>query len=220
MSDKTVRIVVISLVVVACTMGAATISYFLQQRRVIAMQQALVESSAAQQDLEAELSATKAKLADAMKSQPAPQPATDTDPNQPPSTPSDETPESAPKPTTQFAFVTKAFSKDSTTWLSLDYAEFLTDPKKIEAAAKAAGDEYPPPNDYYISNTNQKLREFPVAKGAKFTIAYSAPDDTATMSSAEFQDAVAANTDQIADAGYWFTIENGKITKAVEQWTP
>jgi hypothetical protein len=52
---------------------------------------------------------------------------------------------------------------------TVDVVQFLTG----AAAARAAGEdnaEVPPPNDYYIRNTNPQLRTLPVASDAPITI--------------------------------------------------
>jgi len=231
--DRTTRIAVIVVLVVACTTGAAAAAYFAQQSRIAALQHELVRIDAqrmklaekvegfekvlAERDRQLETATSASPSADTPPTQ-APTADTSTDPGSGGSDPGDSK-TSAPT-TRHFAFVNKAFTKGSTVWLSLDYAEFLTDPDDVKAAAQAAGDEYPPPNDYYIANPSSKLREFPVAKGAAFTIALAAPDDTKRLSPDGFLKAVRANTDQEADAGYWVTIKDNTVIAAEEQWTP
>lgn len=126
---------------------------------------------------------------------------------------------SAPKAERQFAFVKDATEKNGVITLSLDYAQFLTG-KAAADAATAAGDESPPPNDYYIANVNPKLRTFKVKSTAKFTIAFGSPGDTRVLSPGEFLDAFINESDGGEDAGYWFTISGDTILGAKEQWTP
>jgi hypothetical protein len=100
---------------------------------------------------------------------PAPLAVTPTD--SAPSTPATAT---APKPAAgesgrQFGFITKVEKSGGTTYVTIDYAQFLTGKAAADAAA-AHGDESPPPNDYYILNESKKLRRFGVKAGIKVKI--------------------------------------------------
>jgi len=214
-SYKAIRIVAVGLLVVVGIAGAATVSYFVQQRRVeqltaqLATRSTQLETLAEKvSDLESQLASQGATPAGGEGADPDTQAAGE--PLQP-----------RPEPTTlrQFAFVRKATDRDGKLSLVVDFAQFLTGTAAAEAAA-AAGDESPPPNDYYISNANLKLRTFGVAKGTKFVVVGGDPNDTDSLTSDEFYDAIADNTDGAKDAPYWFTITNGVITAGEEQWTP
>jgi len=220
MSNKTVRTVVTVLLVVAAVAAAAGLSYYLQQRRVASLEAEIAAKQTELSKLAAKIDTINSRLQSeaASSAAPADQPGTAGDTG----TDGDEgTQASKPEPTTsrQCAFVKKATDKNGKMSLVLDFAQFLTGDAAADAAA-AAGDESPPPNDYYIANTNPKLRTFPVAKSAKFEIAFGDPTDTATLSAGEFYDAIVNNTDGAADAVYWFVITNGTITSGEEQWTP
>jgi len=214
-SQKAIRMIAIGLLVVAGIAGAASISYFLQQRRVeqlsaqLAVRNAQLETLAEKvSTLESELASPGAAPAGDVSADPDAQSAAE--PLQP-----------KPEPTTlrQFAFVRKATDREGKLSLVVDFAQFLTGTAAAEAAA-TAGDESPPPNDYYISNANPKLRTFGVAKGTKFVVVGEDPNDTDSLSTDEFYDAIDGNTDGAKDAPYWFTITNGVITAGEEQWTP
>lgn len=119
----------------------------------------------------------------------------------------------------QFAFVKGAEDNAGEITLSLDYAQFLTGAAAAKAA-KAAGDESPPPNDYYITNVNPKVRDLKIAPGATFVLAYSSPSDTKTLSAGQFYDVIVNNSDGKAGAGYWFDVVGDTVTGGEEQWTP
>ena len=220
MSDRTKSIVTVVMIVVLAAIVASGLTYYLQQRRI---EQLTAEVAAKQ----AELGALAAQV-DAINASLQSQTATGTVDRDGAATDASTDDEAAdvqaapkPEPTTsrQFALVKKATDKNGKVSLVLDFAQFLSGDAAADAAA-AAGDESPPPNDYYISNGNPKLRTFPVAKKAKFVVAYSDPNDTATLSASEFQDAIADNTDGAADAVYWFVITNGTVTGGEQQWLP
>ncbi len=217
MSPHAIKVTAITLLVVAAIGAAAGISYFVQQRRIDQLQSVLLRqrSEMSTQQLKAEALAAQVEQLTGASGAPA---------TEEPGTPGasvDPEAESIPQPEAaeQFAFVTKATQSGGKVKLSLDYAQFLTGDAAATAAADAGG-ESPPPNDYYILNTNTKVRLLPVAAGAKFTVALSSPDDTKELSAAQFRDVIANNTDGAADAPYWFTIKSGVVTGGHEQWTP
>lgn len=219
MSQKSVRIIALVLLAIAVVAAAAGLSYYLQQRRVVALEAELAAKKAELVDLAGEIDAINARL----ESQAASEAAQAPDAESPGDDTAAEEAKPAEKPeattTRQCSFVKKATYKTGKVSLVLDFTQFLTG-SAAEDAATAAGDESPPPNDYYISNTNPKLRTFPVAKGAKFVVAYGDPTDTATLSAKEFYTAIKNNTEGAADAVYWFVITNGKVVSGEEQWLP
>lgn len=119
----------------------------------------------------------------------------------------------------QYTYITAADASDGVISLTLDYAQFLTGAAAAKAAADA-GDESPPPNDYYMTNTNPRLRTFEVATDAEFIVAGDTPEDTRRMSAQEFFDAFVADAQGVRDTGYWVTVSDGEISRAEEQWLP
>lgn len=123
----------------------------------------------------------------------------------------------------QFAFVTRLAAGNPGT-IELDYAEFLTGDAASQVAADR-GDESPPPNDYYIVNENRRLRAFKIAPDAKIRLVTAADgtSDPAGYDSdlagwaAYFADDESAG---IRNAGYWFTIDAGVVTRVEEQFLP
>jgi type II secretory pathway pseudopilin PulG len=217
------KVVAIALLIVAAVTASATFVAFGQSRRATALEAELAATEAQRAKVANHLKAAMTELhwlKAASQAEPdAPDAIADA-----PDTTDEATPASAEREDSttlkKFAFVNKAYTQGSTVWLALDYASFVTDPDSIKAATKKTGDEYPPPNDYYIYNPSAKLREFRMADDAAIKIMLYGPEDTETLSPEEFVIAFADNTDQVADAGYWVTIEDGRVTRLVEQWTP
>lgn len=148
----------------------------------------------------------------------------------PPSAPEEESPvpddsPATPLPKSQFAFVTQLTDGDPGT-IVVDYAEYLTGARAAEAA-KARGDESPPPNDYYVVNENTKLRSLKIAAGAKVRLVTN-PDGTSdpagyTASVEQWARYWAAPSDEnaaIRAAGYWIVIEEDVVTAVREQFAP
>lgn len=109
--------------------------------------------------------------------------------------------------------------------LVLDLAYFLTG----DAASQAAqdhGDEYPPPNDYYILNDNPKLRTLVLAPHVRLRML-----DWKSCCQTYFRGDLAAFADGFAHpdpAGtyrgptspYWLWIREGQVVKIQEQYLP
>lgn len=90
-----------------------------------------------------------------------------------------------------------------------------------EAAVRASaedGEESPPPNDYYVRNGNDLTRQLDVDAGV--SVEYYPDGDPANYFITDFE-----NWGQLAEnrgffLGVWVTIEEGEVTKIVEQWVP
>lgn len=130
----------------------------------------------------------------------------------------------APVTLKQFAFVKKIAKSGSKYTLTVDYAEYLTGTAAAKAA-KAHGDESPPPNDYYIVNDNKVLRKLPVKVGATVTLndkadGTSDPNGyTATMS--QWAALMSGpQSDRFQAVGYWLTITDGVVVHVAQQWVP
>lgn len=119
----------------------------------------------------------------------------------------------------QFAFIDGMSEAGGRITVRLDYAQFLTGDAAAQAATDA-GEESPPPNDYFLVNSNKRIRSFTVDPAARFVIALDTPEDTRDLNAGEFFDAFVNDTDQVIDAAYWVTISGGKLTAAEEQWLP
>jgi hypothetical protein len=107
-----------------------------------------------------------------------------------------------------------------------DYAQFLTGQAAADAA-EAAGDESPPPNDYYVVNANPRLRTLPLAATVIVRLTTEpgvGPLDGGYASSVtELSKILASDTEETASLranGYWLTLVNGVVTRIEEQYTP
>ncbi|MDH5291808.1 MAG: hypothetical protein OEY41_17575 [Acidimicrobiia bacterium] len=88
------------------------------------------------------------------------------------------------------------------------------------AAATADGEESPPPNDYYIRNTNETLRREPVASGS-ISVAW-IPDfgNPATSDITYTQWLSERDFGQTYVPPVWITVKSGAVVDIVEQWLP
>jgi len=112
-----------------------------------------------------------------------------------------------------FGLVTSR-SEDS---LEFDLACWFTGDAVIQAAAED-GAESPPPNDYYVRNTNPATRAVPVGDLVDVTF-YPDGDPTngVEIDYDDWADMVAARGFEL---GVWIAIENGAIGAIHEQWVP
>ena len=112
-----------------------------------------------------------------------------------------------------FGFVTSR-SEDS---LEFDLACWFTGEGAIQASAED-GEESPPPNDYYVRNSNPDTRAVPV--GEVVDVIFFPDGDPNNMVEVDYDDWA----DSIAARGYelgvWLDIEDGAITDISEQWVP
>ncbi len=105
--------------------------------------------------------------------------------------------------------------------VTVDVVQFLTGEAAAEAAREDGAPEVPPPNDYWVRNTNPVLRELPVTAGAAITVntlagaesGSSAQDVSRTLDELSV-------TDGLADAVFWLTVEDGQVTEVAEQYLP
>lgn len=123
-----------------------------------------------------------------------------------------------------FCFVRGVATEAGETIITVDYADMLTG-AEANAAATAAGEESPPPNDYFISNVNPKLRAFTVKPGIFVTLTASAGHgvDGEDVSLGEWHDFYAGITpgmEGVQHVPYWITIANGVVTAIEEQYLP
>lgn len=207
--------------VLAGALIGAGAAYALQQGRVSEAESRLTALRDTIRRTEAEKDAALERVAELTKAAEEPTMPAEPEPVEP--QPSDSP--ATPLPKSTFTFVEKlTFGRPGT--IVLDYAEYLTG-KKAADAAKARGDESPPPNDYYIVNENTKLRTFKIAPNAKVRLV-SNPDGTSDPAGYEatveqWAGYFAAPSDEnaaIRAAGYWVVVENGTVTAVREQFVP
>jgi hypothetical protein len=105
--------------------------------------------------------------------------------------------------------------------ITADYVQILTG-KAAADAATAAGQESPPPNDYFIVNQSAKLRTFSVPKTASITVlGWAGADATAkhALTVGQFMDVMPGGTnpqDQYVHAYYYLTVKSGTTVTGVE----
>jgi hypothetical protein len=122
-----------------------------------------------------------------------------------------------------FVWAVKAEDKAGDSQLRFDLAYFLTGDEATQAA-KDHGDEYPPPNDYYIVNDNPKLRLLPVSDSVK--VKYIPNEMCCDLVAGNFDAwAEAVNETTMTDyagknAPWWITVSGGQIVKIEQQYLP
>lgn len=112
-----------------------------------------------------------------------------------------------------FGFVTQAMVDA----IDFDLACWFSGDNAVKAAAED-GQESPPPNDYYIRNTNPEQR---TVKSGDYTSVtwYRSSGDPGSQVTTGYAEWVDANRDGVS-AGVWITIKGGVVVDIAEQWTP
>jgi hypothetical protein len=111
---------------------------------------------------------------------------------------------------------------DTKKTVRFDLVQFLTGDAANKAAAED-GQESPPPNDYYIRNTNPKLRTLPIAPSVTVVVNVLVADDTgdATKDTKITLAKLAGfPPDRVHDALFWLTVSHGKVIRFEEQYIP
>jgi hypothetical protein len=140
------------------------------------------------------------------------------------STPGEASPDQ-PEDGRHFVYVESAAWVGGRALLTVDYAKMLTG-KSAASAAKAAGDESPPPNDYYILNENPKTADLSAANSMTVrmkTDAEGSRPEGYDMSFRAWYDAFLTNPERIPglkSAAYWIMVEEGTVVQMEEQFLP
>jgi hypothetical protein len=102
--------------------------------------------------------------------------------------------------------------------VTVDVIQFLTGKAAIKAAS-AAGEESPPPNDYFIVNDNPKLRTLPVRADFVTVNTLMAQETGSSTKSTviTFEDFAQLDTRY---AVFWITVRDGRVTNISEQFIP
>lgn len=151
------------------------------------------------------------------------------EPSIPPAAPATSTaPASATPPPAAPASAKQPAGVTHMTWsaskgyrVTVDYVQILTGQAAADAAT-AAGEESPPPNDYFIANTSAKLRTFSLPKATPITmLGWAGADATAKhkVSVGQFMDVMPGGVnpqEEYADAYYYLTVKNGTTVTKVE----
>jgi hypothetical protein len=86
------------------------------------------------------------------------------------------------------------------------------------AASAEDGEESPPPNDYYVRNENELVRELAVASDVPVT--WYPSGDPNDVGQGSFSDWVEFLDTRPYFLGIWVIISSGEVTEIVEQWVP
>lgn len=86
------------------------------------------------------------------------------------------------------------------------------------AAGEEAGEESPPPNDYFVRNNNELTRDLPVADDAEVTFYLSGDPESDVLGD------LAAWRDVLDERGpvfgIWIETSDGEVTSIEEMWVP
>ncbi|MFZ0014917.1 MAG: hypothetical protein WAL25_12480 [Acidimicrobiia bacterium] len=103
--------------------------------------------------------------------------------------------------------------------IEFDLACWFTGDAAVRAAQED-GEESPPPNDYYVRNTNPATRLVPV--GAGTTVVwfpeFGDPSSETTIAYTEWVESIGERGD--FTPGIWIEVSNGEVTAITEQWVP
>lgn len=98
-----------------------------------------------------------------------------------------------------------------------DLACFFTGEAAIKAAAED-GEESPPPNDYYVRNESDVLRDLIVDPATP--VIWYLNGDPASETKGRFEDWVDVLASRGFFFGIWVTIEGGDVVAIEEKWVP
>lgn len=87
------------------------------------------------------------------------------------------------------------------------------------AAASEDGAESPPPNDYYVRNQSEALRSLAVEGSAEVEYLANGGDPNTVTTTSYEEWHVEWEIDGFSP-GYWLTIEDGQVTRIVQQYVP
>ncbi len=171
------------------------------------------------EELEEEVSA----LIDSLAGDPGDDPANDdgtsdgtgTDTEEPGDGAAGETPDGR-----YFGFIREIDTTGPAPVITIDFAEMLTGDQAVAAAA-AAGDD-PPEGDFYISNVNPRLRNFPVETGITVEAVTEPPGvrpEGYSIALAEWID-MYRSVPAAREVPYWIELEGGTVTALEEQYLP
>lgn len=125
-----------------------------------------------------------------------------------------------------FVYAKKVVQSNGARSLTFDLALFLTDQAATDAA-KAHGDDSPPPNGYYIVNDNPLLRTVAMSPTASIRYFPSGGDACCTHRPGTLDGfAAAVNGTAMTDypdmsfSPWWITLQNGVIVKVSQQYLP
>jgi len=124
-----------------------------------------------------------------------------------------------------FCFIEEFRNTDGTLTLKVSSARMLTG-SEAATAARAAGEESPPPNDYFISTDDPQIIELTVDPDARVTLSTTrtgTQPEGYEVTVQEWYAMVVGETpdmEVVRDLPYWLTVVEGAATKIEEQYLP
>ncbi|MDP9495121.1 MAG: hypothetical protein M3P87_07765 [Actinomycetota bacterium] len=112
-----------------------------------------------------------------------------------------------------FGFVTSRTEET----LDFDLACWFTGDAATRAAAEE-GQESPPPNDYYVRNTNPEIRTITI--GDLVEVGFFPDGDPNNQMEIDYDDWAGMVAARGYELGTWLAIEEGVIAEIQEQWVP
>ena len=113
-----------------------------------------------------------------------------------------------------FGYVTSATAAD----IEFDLACWFTGTAAVDAAAED-GEESPPPNDYYVRNASDRVRQVIVQADTR-VIWLPDPGDPSTTTEVSYDAWVTGRSSRLAQLGVWLTTVDGVVTAIEEQFVP
>lgn len=101
--------------------------------------------------------------------------------------------------------------------LDFDLACWFTGDAAVQASAED-GEESPPPNDYYVRNSNPDTREVPI--GESVEVAFFPDGDPTNVTEIDYDDWAAMVATRGYELGVWLKVEEGAISEISELWVP
>jgi hypothetical protein len=105
--------------------------------------------------------------------------------------------------------------------ITVDVVQFFTGDDAVKAAEEDNAAEIPPPNDYWIRNTNSRLRTFAVAANAPITVnVYGAAEPGSATGNIAKTLPELAELDYLKTRLFWVTVSGDRVLKIAEQHIP
>jgi hypothetical protein len=101
--------------------------------------------------------------------------------------------------------------------LDFDLACWFRGDAAIQASAED-GEESPPPNDYYVRNSNSSTRRVLIGENAQ--VAFFPDGDPNNEVEIDYDDWAAMAASRGYELGVWIKVEDGAISEIEEQWVP
>ncbi|HEY6628176.1 MAG TPA: hypothetical protein VI193_04260 [Acidimicrobiia bacterium] len=101
--------------------------------------------------------------------------------------------------------------------LDFDLACWFTGDAAVQASAED-GEESPPPNDYYVRNSNPDTRE--VVVGENIEVAFFPDGDPTNVTEIDYDDWADMVATRGFELGVWLKVEDGVISEISEMWVP